>query len=461
MVADIPANTDAGEAFATVSLAATVTDDRDTRLEPVFSLAADSAALPVSYEASVGVTTIHARAQDAAGNIGRTTFDMTVTDSELPVFAGVPDTVQALAGVGSTATASWTPPTATDNSGSVALTSTHMPGDSFPTGTTKVVYTATDPSGVIATAWFFVIVNPAEAVKNTGPSGPVTVGASVSYAVTITNPSPFVALDVFAAIALGNPTAPATPAGLAGALGSVSGPCMAPGWTLFGPPGGSGVGGIAQGGDLGTGTSCTVTLTLTAAARTVEDTYPVFAISIFETSPKNQFTGLFTNLLSIIVADVDLVAPVIAASNVAVNTDTGVSTASVPLAASVADNLDTGLTLVFSLAMKGAAIKSPATFDPGVTRVFVRAEDAAGNIGRAEFTVTVADAQMPTLTVANVAVPSDAGVATALVALTATVADNSGEALEPIFSLTLNSPAITSPASSGIGMTDVFVRAEA
>ena len=58
-----------------------------------------------------------------------------------------------------TATVSWTPPTAIDNSGTVAsLTSTHSPGDSFNIGTTTVTYTAVDPYSNEATKSFDITV---------------------------------------------------------------------------------------------------------------------------------------------------------------------------------------------------------------------------------------------------------------------------------------------------------------
>ena len=57
-----------------------------------------------------------------------------------------------------TGTISWTAPTATDNSGTQTLTSTHNPGDSFPIGTTTVTYTATDAAGNSANCSFDVIV---------------------------------------------------------------------------------------------------------------------------------------------------------------------------------------------------------------------------------------------------------------------------------------------------------------
>ena len=57
-----------------------------------------------------------------------------------------------------TATATWTEPTASDNTGFVTLTSTQNPGDMFPIGATLVTYTATDASGNKAICLFTVTV---------------------------------------------------------------------------------------------------------------------------------------------------------------------------------------------------------------------------------------------------------------------------------------------------------------
>ena len=86
--------------------------------------------------------------------------DFLIADTEDPVISGIPRTQNAsTTGVNSTtAIVSWTPPTATDNSGSVTLIGSHNPGDSFPIGNTTVTYTATDLSGNQATASFNVTV---------------------------------------------------------------------------------------------------------------------------------------------------------------------------------------------------------------------------------------------------------------------------------------------------------------
>ena len=56
------------------------------------------------------------------------------------------------------AVVTWDPVIATDNSGSVTLTSSHRSGDTFYIGDTDVVYNATDPSGNIVSRWFTVSV---------------------------------------------------------------------------------------------------------------------------------------------------------------------------------------------------------------------------------------------------------------------------------------------------------------
>ena len=77
------------------------------------------------------------------------------------MFSGTPsDISQDTDSSSSTATVTWTPPTASDNANEgVTLTSDHDPGDTFPIGTTPVTYTATDPYGNMATDSFNAIVS--------------------------------------------------------------------------------------------------------------------------------------------------------------------------------------------------------------------------------------------------------------------------------------------------------------
>ena len=87
----------------------------------------------------------------------------TFADIEDPTISGCPSgqTIDTDSGLPN-ATATWTAPTAADNSGSVTvtLTSDYSSGDSFPIGSTVVTYTATDGSGnSVSTCSFAVIVN--------------------------------------------------------------------------------------------------------------------------------------------------------------------------------------------------------------------------------------------------------------------------------------------------------------
>ncbi|XP_022111742.1 hyalin-like, partial [Acanthaster planci] len=84
-----------------------------------------------------------------------------VVDTTPPVVSGCPTAgVPVTAPAGATsAVASWVEPTAVDNSGgTVTVTSSRSPGQSFPLGTTQVTYTFTDPSQNTATCTFAVTV---------------------------------------------------------------------------------------------------------------------------------------------------------------------------------------------------------------------------------------------------------------------------------------------------------------
>ena len=81
-------------------------------------------------------------------------------DEEIPVINNMPSNINQNTDLNlATAAVSWTPPTATDNSGeATSLASTHNPGDTFDIGTSTVTYTATDPYSNEATASFTVTV---------------------------------------------------------------------------------------------------------------------------------------------------------------------------------------------------------------------------------------------------------------------------------------------------------------
>ena len=85
---------------------------------------------------------------------------ITLTNSNNPVITGIPQDITVTGnGANCTATTTWNEPSATDDCGVTAFTSTHTSGSAFTQGTTTVTYTATDACGQTTTASFTVTVN--------------------------------------------------------------------------------------------------------------------------------------------------------------------------------------------------------------------------------------------------------------------------------------------------------------
>jgi gliding motility-associated-like protein len=96
-------------------------------------------------------------ATDSYGNISSCSFSVLVEDKGLPVFQTCIEDIIVNA-TACDAVASWAIPTALDNCGTVTVVETHSPGSTFPLGTTKVSYTATDESGNSSVCKFNIIV---------------------------------------------------------------------------------------------------------------------------------------------------------------------------------------------------------------------------------------------------------------------------------------------------------------
>ncbi|XP_072175569.1 uncharacterized protein [Diadema setosum] len=105
----------------------------------------------------IGQQTVTATATDTEGNQATCTFEVTVIDAEPPVITCPDDVVVTVSEGQSSASVSWTEPTASDNSGQVTVTSDISPGD-FPIGQQVVTSTAVDPSGNMATCSFDVTI---------------------------------------------------------------------------------------------------------------------------------------------------------------------------------------------------------------------------------------------------------------------------------------------------------------
>ena len=81
------------------------------------------------------------------------------TDAEGPQCSDVPQTIIQNTDPGqATATVTWVTPMITDNSENLSVSSTFMPGDSFPIGLNSVVYEAIDSSGITTMCSFIVDV---------------------------------------------------------------------------------------------------------------------------------------------------------------------------------------------------------------------------------------------------------------------------------------------------------------
>src|SRR5690554_3382159 len=125
----------------------------------------------------IGTTTVTYTATDAAGNVQTCSFEVTVNDTEAPVFVDFPsDTIVVcygevvdLSGI-----------VVEDNCSGATLTSTHEPGDVFPIGTTTVTYTATDASGNQTDTSLVVVVNDFPAIEVVNISENNCLGDNIS-----------------------------------------------------------------------------------------------------------------------------------------------------------------------------------------------------------------------------------------------------------------------------------------
>ena len=136
----------------------------------------------------VGVTTVTYIIEDATGNQGTCSFEVTVVDDIAPEMT-CPTDIMVSADPGTCeATVSWTVPVPTDNCpGPLTLTSSHNPGDVFSVGSTTVTYSVEDASGRITQCSFVVTVNDDEEPPLTCPAditistAPGTCEAIVSW----------------------------------------------------------------------------------------------------------------------------------------------------------------------------------------------------------------------------------------------------------------------------------------
>lgn len=81
------------------------------------------------------------------------------SDNEDPTISSMPSDITQNTDSGSaTAVVTWSAPSASDNSGTVDLTSSRNSGGAFPIGSTAVTYTAVDPSANSVNATFTITI---------------------------------------------------------------------------------------------------------------------------------------------------------------------------------------------------------------------------------------------------------------------------------------------------------------
>jgi hypothetical protein len=136
---------------------------------------------------NTGTTSVTATASDAAGNTSTCTFNVTVRETEAPVFTFCPVNITVTATSGCTAPVTYVTPMAMDNCSapSVIMTNGLVSGSTFPQGSTIITWTAMDATGNTATCTFTVTVNcalarPGESTEERSKSQLVSVNLKVA-----------------------------------------------------------------------------------------------------------------------------------------------------------------------------------------------------------------------------------------------------------------------------------------
>ncbi len=104
-----------------------------------------------------GTSTVTYVGSDTGGNIFECSFDVVVTNTDVPLILNCPSDITFAAG-GCDAEVTWTPPTPDPNCDAVITSASHEPGDDFPVGTTTVTYVVTDGSGNTSLCSFDVTI---------------------------------------------------------------------------------------------------------------------------------------------------------------------------------------------------------------------------------------------------------------------------------------------------------------
>jgi hypothetical protein len=160
----VVADTDPGEAFATVSYESSAIDPDATESKfaaserAAFGIGVPVDCVPASGSAfPIGDTTVNCSASDPGGNTATASFVVRVSDREDPIIATIANQTIVVPDV-TTYGIEFEVPTATDNSGDVTVVCDPASGAVLGGGTKPVLCTATDSSGNTASRSFNVIV---------------------------------------------------------------------------------------------------------------------------------------------------------------------------------------------------------------------------------------------------------------------------------------------------------------
>ncbi len=395
---------------------------------------------PPNSSFSVGVTTVIYTATDAGGNSTAVTFNVTITDDELPQISGTPANISVFSSPGTcAATVAWTAPTASDNCSVPTFTSNFTPGTSFPVGVTTVTYTATDPAGNSNSTNFSVTVTDAELPVIAGVPAPIIVNTGpTNCAATVTWSAP-TASDNCSVVSF----APNVASGSSFSVG-----VTVVIYTAFDPSGNSNTASFtvtvidAQSPVIaGAPANITITAEPGFCARAVSWTVPTAT----DNCSVQNFTSNFSPGASF---PVGITAVIYSATDPSGNTTNASFTVTVtddefpvisgvpaPISISaLAGSCAAPVTWVEPTASDNCAVAnftpnfpSGATFAVGTTTVTYTATDSAGNIETQSFAVTVTDDQAPVISSApaNISTSAAAGSCAALVSWTApTAIDN-------------------------------------
>jgi gliding motility-associated-like protein len=295
-----------------------------------------------------GLTSVIWTAKDVNGNVATYTINVTVTDTEVPVFTNCPTNqvltigryVSNCGGVAS----NWSVPQAKDNCSTVTMTQTAGPSSTsvLALGMHEITYKAEDASGNFSTCTFYVnVIDTTDPIIICQQSSTHDVDAnSCSWT------SPAGSLKPFQAV----------------------GNCTTIAWDVLNPSGSHTTGSSDVSGYVFNPGVSTVTYTIVDKDRNSQTCS--FEVTVVDT--------VFPTLIT----------PV----NLTLNATSGCSLSNVDLGSPIVLDNCTGTTYTNN---------APAIFPIGITTVTWSATDTYGNVTKAKQTVTVLDTVVPTITFAG------------------------------------------------------------